>query len=215
MLTQRRLEGLQKWLYENLCKGRKLKAPAEDGDLKVFEWVEPQVFIDYYPTEPTADGGMDYVAPSILIMQHPSRIKFTEEERFDRYAGIHRPQEFGQSLAVTLLFSVYEQGTRLQGFIPKLRQGEFDPDLLRESTREGLFTLTGWMDEAMRKMLALGHIPGTDLIINRKLEDGSYGLYSDSHYVVDKRPSYLGMINMEFTCFAEEVPYGEILDCLL
>ncbi len=215
MTTHQRLEGLKNWCEKELCRGRLMKAPADDGDLKKWAWVEPKCFINYYPVLTPSDFSEFYVAPSILICQGLGRIKFTEEEKYDQYRSISRPQELGQSLPVTLIFSVYDQGTRLPGFIPQLREGNFDEDLIVEGTQAGMETLNRWMDEAMRKLIGQGHVPGTDLFLNRKIEDGCYGPLQEAHYVKDMRPSYIGLIQAEYNCYAEEEPSEEILRCLL
>jgi len=215
MTTERRLRGLQNWLRAELCAGRKMKAPAGHGDLSRWEWVEPDVFIDFYPERDARGETAEFVSPSILVMHGASRMKFAEEQRFDQYRNIHRPQEMGQSLAVSLLFAVYEQGTRLPGLIPDLREtGKLDMARLLPGTEEGIYTLSGWMDEAIRKLLGLGHVPGTDLFIDRRVEDGAYSPLMDSNYIIDKRPVYLGFINLEFNCYAAETPVREIMDCL-
>ena len=80
---------------------------------------EPRCYIAYYPAMPDESGLITEaltLAPSILILPNVGKLKEVEEKRFDRYSGVHRPQELGQTLAVQLLFCVYEPGIRLPGF---------------------------------------------------------------------------------------------------
>ena len=60
------------------------------------------------------------ICPGILIMPNQAYAKYTEEKRFDRYSNIRRPQEMGQHLSVSILFSVYEPGIRLPGFVTSI-----------------------------------------------------------------------------------------------
>lgn len=202
MRTRNRLKGLQKWMMENLCQGREMKAPAPDMDIRKIVRQEPNVYIAWYPTRPNANPQYQddtvNVCPGILIMPAASKVKDMVEQRFDRYNNVHRPKEMGQTLSVSILFSVYEPGIRLPGFIDDPK----DPKLLLEGTEEGLFTLTDWMDEFMEKLLGVKNIPGTDLSFNES--SGAYSLYTDQSFVVDKRPIYYGIINVEFNCYASE-----------
>lgn len=202
MRTRKRLKGLQEWMQQNLCAGRMMKAPAPNMDITKIAKQEPQVYVAWFPSRLDAaalhNNPAQNVCPSILIMPSASKMKDMEEKRFDRYNNVHRPKELGQTLSVSILFSVYEPGIRLPGFIDDPK----DQTKILEGTEEGLFTLTDWMDECMEKMLAVQFIPGTDLYLN---EAGAvYSLYTDQSYVVDKRPIYYGFINVEFGCYASD-----------
>ncbi|MBR0408654.1 MAG: hypothetical protein IJI53_11500, partial [Clostridia bacterium] len=130
--------------------------------------------------------------------------KYMEEKRFDRYNNIHRPQEMGQHLAVSILFSVYEPGVRLPGFIDTVgEKGQgLDPSLILEGTEQGLFTLMNWMDDCMEKLLGQKMIPKTDLFVQE--DTVTYSLYTDQSYVVDRRPIYYGFVNVVFGCHVNE-----------
>ena len=228
MRTRERLTGLKAWISKELCAGREMKAPAPDMDIAEIIYREPQCFLAWTPQrfdEKTGQAVDDYMTscPSILIMPNASKAKAMEEKRFDRYSGIHRPKEMGQTLAVSMLLSVYEPGIREIGFADTAqRQDDIDMEdypackekrgidirLLREGTEEGLFTLTDWMDECKEKLLAVNSIPGTDLFV----DDDSmiYSLYSDQSFVVDKRPIYYGFVNVEFSCHADIARNSEI-----
>lgn len=201
MRTRKRLEGLKKWFEVNLCAGREMKAPAPDMDVTKIIRQEPEVYIAWYPGRPDTVGYVNpykNVCPGILLMPASGKAKEMEEKRFDRYNNVSRPQSLGQSLSMSILFSVYEAGIRLPGFIDNPQ----DQTKILEGTEEGLFTLTDWMDECMEKMLAVKFIPETDLYL--KEASMQYGLYSDQNYVVDKRPIFYGFINCEFGCYADE-----------
>ncbi len=204
MRTRKRLKGLQKWMRENMCQGREMKAPAPNMDIRKIVRQEPDVYLAWYPSRPSEHSRFEQeaqnVCPGILIMPAASKVKDMEEKRFDRYNNVHRPQELGQTLSVSILFSVYEPGIRLPGFI----DDPTDQSKILEGTEEGLFTLTDWMDECMEKLLGVKFIPGTDLYLNEV--NMAYSLYTDQSFVVDKRPIYYGFINVEFGCHASEGP---------
>lgn len=204
MRTRARLLGIKEWATNELCKGRNMKTPGQDiADIKR---QEPRCYLAWEPSRPDITGQMQQdansVCPGILIMPNTSKVKYMEEKRFDRYNDVHRPKDLGQTLAISMLFSVYEPGIRLPGFVDSVEAGELDMSLFREGTEEGLFTLTDWLDDAREKLLAMKHIPGTDLFVNE--ESAYYSMYTDQSYVVDKRPIYYGFINLEFGCYADQ-----------
>lgn len=204
MRTSQRLRKLKEWITRELCTGRQMKAPAPDNDITRIVMQEPRCYLAWLPARYDTsgriqlDGGFN-VCPGILIMPKSSHAKYVEEQRFDRYNHISRPQEMGQQLSVDMLFSVYEPGVRLPGFG---EGGKVDMDLLSEGTEEGLFTLTNWMDDLMEKLLGQKFIPGTDLFVNQSTM--VYSLYTDQNYVVDKRPIYYGFVTLDFYGYAEE-----------
>lgn len=209
MRTTERLKKLKEWTFENVCRGKRLKAPARDGDITKTERVEPRVFLGFAPSRPdlTRMGEADPMncAPSIIILPASSFAKNMEEQRFDRYSGIKRPKEMGQQLAAHIIFTVYEDGVKLPGFIEKIEEtGKLDVRLIREGTEEGLFTLLNWMDDFMEALLGAKSIPGTDLIVNEA--STVYGLRADQRYIVDKRPLYYGQVDVMFNCYADEKP---------
>lgn len=197
MRTRERLEGLKNWLEANLCAGREMKAPGET--VQDLQLAEPRVFLGWTPGRPDETGELrpDPVsaAPGILVMPGPSRGKLMEDKRFDRYNGVKRPQDLGQSLAVSILLTVYEPGIRLPGFV-----GSGTLDKLREGTEAGLFALYDWIDDLVSALLTVRSIPGTDLMVDE--ESILYSPYTDQSYVVDKRPLYYGFVNVEFGCYA-------------
>ena len=194
MRTTERLTKLADWTYKTVCQGRQMKTPAPGLDVTKIVRQEPKVFIGYYPTRPDqtilADDDVLNTAPSILLMPTQSYVKYMEEQRFDRYNGVHRPKELGQALSIQALFSVYEDGVRLPGFIDKAEQGTIDLTLLGQ------------------KM-----IPHTDLFVNES--SMTYSPWTDQKYLNDKRSLYLGFVNVTFQCYAEEKPnpdYQKYLD---
>lgn len=218
MRTTERLRKLKQWLGQELCEGREMKAPGPKMDYGQIVRKKPSCYIGWAPSR--LDKGQfqteaETICPGLLIMPKKAFTKYTEEKRFDRYSNIHRPQEMGQHLAVDILFSVYEPGTRLPGFIDSIKEtGEgADMSLLLEATEQGLFTLFNWMDDAQEKLLGQKMIPGTDLAVEE--DSVTYSLYTDQNYVVDRRPIYYGFVSVDFLCYANEGAnndYEKLLD---
>lgn len=213
MRTTERLDRLAEWTYEKVCKGRTMKSPASGMDFTKIEKVEPHVYVGFFPMRPEemqwAIPNELYTTPSILIMPTHSLVKNQKEERFDRYSGISRPQELGQELNCQVLFSVFEDGVRMPGFITKAEAGgEYDLTLVREGTRDGLYTLLNWIDDFKAALLGEKMIPKTDLFL--KEAEMTYGLYADQKYITDKRPLYYGYVNVSFQCYADETQNKDI-----
>lgn len=207
MRTSERLRKLKAWVEKELCEGREMKTPSPDNDITVIQRQKPVCYLAWQPTRPDQSGQLYIdpinVCPGILIMPKSAYAKYVEEKRFDRYNNVHRPQELGQNLSVDILFSVYEPGVRLPGFIDSVdsEQG-LDMSLFVEGTEQGLFTLTDWMDDCRQKLLEQKFIPGTDLFVNEA--SMIYSLYTDQSFVVDKRPIYYGFVTVNFNCYADE-----------
>lgn len=208
MRTSERLRYLKAFLYENLCQGRQMKAPAPQMKIDQIVNQEPKVFLAWAPARMDQSGILHEdtasVVPGIILMPNQSYAKNMEEKRFDRYNNVHRPPEMGQQLSVSVLFGVYEPGIRLPGFSEnaEARGKGLDMTRILEGTEEGLFTLTNWMDDCMTLLLGQKMIPHTDLVLDEATV--TYSLYTDQSYVVDKRPIYYGFINATFQCYAEE-----------
>lgn len=207
MRTSERLRKLKQWIEKELCEGRIMKTPPQDMDITKIVRQKPQCFLAWQPTRPDETGVLRVdpinVCPGILVMPRASNAKYVEEKRFDRYNDVHRPQELGQTLAVDILFSVYEPGVRLPGFIDSAEsENGLDMSLFIEGTEQGLFTLTDWMDDCIEKLLGQKFIPKTDLFVNEATM--AYSLYTDQSFVVDKRPLYYGFVTVTFNCYAEE-----------
>ena len=208
MRFSERFTGLKNWTIKELCKGREMKAPAEDMDIGKIKRQEPTCYLGWAPARMDKTGRLKEIplstVPGILIMPNQTYAKYMEEKRFDRYNNIHRPQEMGQHLAVSILFGVYEPGVRLPGFIDTVGdkgQG-LDPSLIVEGREQGFLTLMNWMDDCMSKLLGQKEIPKTDLFVQE--DTVTYSLYTDQNYVVDKRPIYYGFVNVVFGCHANE-----------
>lgn len=218
MRTRERLCALEKWVYENLCRGREMKAPGENFDITQIRRQEPCVYIGWQPMHPDESGmlqsGSPWVCPGITIMPAPSYAKRVEEKRFDRYNGVARPKELGQTLCVDMLFAVYEPGIRLPGFIESADDPNgLDMTRLVEGTRSGIFTLYDWMDDCISKLLADMYIPHSDLFLHEEQLVSS--LYTDQSFVVDKRPIYYGFVKAEFGCYADDRSSSSIEKLLL
>lgn len=208
MRTEQRLRGLRKWVEKNLCAGRIMKFPGPNMSLKEVVKGEPNCFIGWAPTRMDSTGNLKEdiftAASSITIMPNQSYAKYMEEKRFDRYNNVHRPSDLGSHLAITMLFSVYEPGIRLPGFIDSMdeRGKGLDMSLIKEATEEGVFTLFNWMDDCKEALLRDKSIEGTDLFVDE--ETITYSFYTDQNYVVDRRPMYYGFVNVNFGGYADE-----------
>lgn len=204
MRTSERLRFLKKWIEENLCEGRIMKAPAPNMDMAQFVTQQPRCYLGWQPMRPDTTGMMQAdpinVCPGILVLPKASVAKYVAEKRFDRNNKIFRPQELGQTLSVDMLFSVYEPGVRLPGFVQA--DGSLDLDRLTEGTEQGLYTLMDWMDDCIQELLGQKFIPHTDLFVDESTL--AYSLYSEQNYVADKRPIYYGFVTVTFFCYAEE-----------
>lgn len=212
MKTWERLRKMRDFLYEELCVGREYKAPVPSGSptygpiVTDFTMAEPRVFIGWQPMKPNEPGRVFpedpwSVCPAITIMPGPSPARYVEEHRFDRYNKIYRTQDMGQSLCVTMLFSIYEPGIRLPGLVEAMEKGDKDAwAFIKDGTEEGCQTLTDWMDDAVALILRERTIPETDLT----LEDDNmvYSFYTDQNFIVDKRPLYYGYVNVEWKGYA-------------
>ena len=212
MRTYDRLEALKSFLHKHLCAGREMKTPGADYTITSMTKQEPRCYIAYYPAMPDESGLITEaltLAPSILILSNVGKLKEVEEKRFDRYSGVHRPQELGQTLAVQLLFCVYEPGIRLPGFAESEQSEKgLDMTLLREGTQQGVKTIFGWMDDCKELLLARQLIPGTDLFLHEA--ECNYGPYTDQNFIVDKRPLYYGVMNVVFGCYADDGRNSEL-----
>ena len=214
MRFSERLTGLKNWAIKELCEGRSMKAPAENMDIGVIKRQEPTCYLGWAPMRLDKAGNLKAVPissiPGILIMPNQTYAKYMEEKRFDRYNDIHRPQDMGQHLAVTILFSVYEPGIRLEGFVDSMGENGQGLDVTKfvEGTEQGLMTLMNWMDDCMSKLLGQKMIPKTDLFVQE--DTVTYSLYTDQDYVTDRRPIFYGFVNVVFGCHVNEENNEEI-----
>ncbi len=218
MRTSTRLKAMQKWVFKELCEGRKMKTPAPDGDITQIVKQEPQVFVGWMPmrSDKTVYSRDDFpnVVPSITLMPAPSYVRHMEEHRFDRYDHINRMNELSQQLTVQVLFQIYEDGVRLPGFVGKAKSGQgMDMSLIQEGSLEGLSTLEDWISEFKYKLLGERTIPGTDMFLDE--ESATYALFSDEKYIADLRPIFVGMVNVTFYCFTERKVNDKIRKLLL
>lgn len=220
MRTTERMRKFAAWIDAECCQGRLLKAPAPDRDITQSIRKKPEVYTIYAPAR---NDGMQYaeealrVCPGIILMLDASYVKNMEEQRFDRYSGIHRPARLGQTLAFQCLFSVYEDGVRMQGYDSGMAEetgGEhLDASLILEPTHEGVTTLFNWMDDFKDKLVAQKGIPGTDLFLNEATV--TYSLYQSQQYVQDRRPIYYGFVNGVFNCHADEKGFNPDIRAIL
>lgn len=207
MRMTERLTRLKEWVTAELCEGREMKAPGKQMNIADVQRQTPKCYLAWGPSRMDKTGQIYddsiSVVPGIVIMPNQAYAKYMEEKRFDRYNNIHRPQELGQHLSVSILFCVYEPGTRLPGFANLAgSQGQgIDMTLIEEGTEEGLFVLMNWMDDCMEKLIGQKMIPHTDLFVEESTM--TYSLYTDQEYVVDRRPLYYGFINVSFGCYAD------------
>lgn len=217
MRTEERLRKLCNWTYETVCKGRQMKTPAPNMDIRKIVRQEPKVFLSYAPMRPDESNlmGADIdplnVSPGIIIAPSFGYWKYMEEQRFDRYNNVHRPKEMGQSLSCQVLFFVYEDGVRLPGFVESANDGAYDMSLIGEGTQEGFLTLMNWMDDFRDALLSQKSIPDTDMFLNEA--EATYAPYSDQKFIADRRPAYIGISSITFQCHADE--YNEEVNRML
>lgn len=221
MRTRQRMLGLKNWITKELCEGRVMKAPAPNMNIGEIARQEPKCYLGWAPSRLDQTGRImeEYpvsVCPGIIVMPNQAYAMYMEEKRFDRYNKVHRPIQLGQHFAASILFSVYEPGIRLPGFIDSVgEKGQgLDMSLIVEGTEEGLLTLMDWMDDCKEALLRDMSIPGTDLFLDKNDDAMTYSLYTDQSYVVDRRPIYYGFINVDFSCYVETGANSTINDLL-
>lgn len=220
MRTATRLLKLRDWTYKQVCRGRRMKVPPPGYNITQWnEPAEPSVFIGYAPSRPDETGTLVkpdplFVAPAITLMLDSSMAAYMEDKRFDRYNNVHRPKVYGQQMNIQALFSVYEDGIRMPGFIDRVESDseDFDMSLIKEGTEEGYFTLLNWMDDFKRALLEAQYIPGTDMLVNE--ESIVYTMREDQKYMTDNRPMYNGFVNVQFYCYVEHGQNPELQDIL-
>lgn len=209
-----RLRGIKAWAYHELCEGRVMKAPAPNQDIATIRRQEPGCWLGWAPARMDKTGQLQEIpystVPGIVILPNQAYGAYVQEKRFDRYNNVNRPKDMGQQVSVTMLFSVYEPGIRLEGFIDSAGPGGAGLDMTKimEGTEEGLMTLMSWMDDCMEKLIGQRTIPGTDLSVDQ--ESVVYSLYSDQQFVADRRPIYYGYVNCVFNAHVEEVTNEDI-----
>ena len=214
-----RFRGLKDWTIKELCEGREMKVPAENMDIGVIRRAQPNCFLGWAPARVDATGRLTEIpnitVPGIIIMPNQQYAKYMEERRFDRYNNVHSPQEMGQRLGVSILFGIYEPGIRLPGFKESVGENGsgMDLSLIQEATEEGFYTIMGWMDDCVEKLLGAKNIPHTDL--NVWEETVTYSLYVDQEYVKDLRPLYYGFVNCVFGCYATEARNPKLDELLM
>jgi len=221
MRTAERLVTLQEWTYNACCKGRKMKTPPPNQDItKYLDKREPSIFLNFMPMRAEQDRSIagvnpPSVAPSITLLLDNSMGKYMEDKRFDTYNKVHRQKVFGQQFNVQALFSVYEDGVRQPGFIDRVEANpeDFDMSLIREGTREGLFTLLNWMDDYRDALIATKVIPNSDMYVNE--ESIIYTLREDQKYPSDNRPMFYGVVNVSFNCYSEHQAINEEIRSIL
>lgn len=206
MRMTERLTGLKSWVERELCKGRMMKAPASNMNIGEIVKQEPRCYLAWAPARMDSTGRVREdpvsVCPGIIIMPRQAYAKYTEEKRFDRFNNVHRPVDMGQHLSVDILFSVYEPGVRLPGFVASMDEkgSGLDMSLIQEGTEQGFLTLMNWMDDCMTKLLGQMIIPGTDLFVEETTM--TYSMYTDQQYVTDRRPIYYGFVTLSFECYS-------------
>ena len=212
MTTNERHEALRKWVHETICKGRQMKTPGDDD--RDVQWKEPDTYVGYYPMTNTdeaqsAEKLYESVSPSILIIPTIGYAKNMEEERFDRYSGIHRPESMGKTMPIQFLFTVYDPGTRN----PPAFDSE-GKEIWRKLDGEGqgMRALFDWMDDLERHLLGARHIPGTDMYVAER--SITSGLRTEQGAVTDSRPTFIGMLNCVFGAVALEKQNEELDEIL-
>ena len=183
MTTIERLNTLETFVYERLCKGRRMKGRGAD-DLEI-QYGEPRTFIGLYPERMM--GGFPYsVTPGILITLTGGHAKNMQEMRFDRYNSVMRNKDLGKTMRVQFLLTVYDPGVRKPGAPVPEREGE------------GLATLWTWIDELEAELLGAQNIG--DLFVWDESIDS--GMLTEQNAIKDTRPVYMGVLNCIFGTLA-------------
>lgn len=195
MTNSERMKALQKWVFAQVCQGKSMKTPSDDDMTPAT--AEPKCFIGNYPQRLTENESQYNVAPSIVLVNGLSRGKEMDEARFDRYAGIKRPQELGATLAVQFVCVTYDPGNRNED-----AQESGSPDDVTYDADEGYLTLLDWLEEIERALLGVKAIPETDLFVWESSVKWSPLMVQDS--VADRRPLYYGYVTCEFGHYANE-----------
>ena len=213
MKTAFRLLKMKDWFQKELCAGRQYKTPSPSQDITDVSTAEPRVYLGWQPIWSAMQAEANTpqyvlnndpfsVCPAITIMPGTMPINNVPEKRFDAYRKIMRPRQMGSSLAVTILFSIYNPGIRLPGFAASLKSGQgLDKSLMLDATEEGLLDLLNWMDDAAELMLRERIIPGTALVLDE--ETGVRSLFTDQNYIVDRRPIFYGFIVADYKGHAD------------
>ena len=115
MTTRQRLEALEKWAEERLCRGREYKSPDPDGDITRVKLTEPKVYLGWFPgrgprTEDWEEAPNE--APGILIAPGTTCGQKVEVRRFDENSRVRRPPELGQTVQISMMFCIYEPGSK-------------------------------------------------------------------------------------------------------
>ena len=217
MRMTERLRGLKAWAVRELCEGRMMKAPSPNQDIAVITRQEPGCWLGWAPARLDRTGQLQEIpfstVPGIVILPNQAYAAYMMEKRGDRQS-MERPKAMGQQVSVTMLFSVYEPGVRLEGFTDSAdpHGAGLDVTKVMEGTEEGLMTLMNWMDDCMDALLGAQVIPGTDLAVDP--ESVVYSLYTDQQFVVDRRPIYYGYVNAIFNTYVNEC-INEDIEALL
>jgi hypothetical protein len=189
-----RLTGIKKWLYENACKGRTMKAEGE-RDLEII-YREPLAKLLLF-TDEAGLPAAEYGAPAILVLMKESGMRDTEK-RFDQYNHMKRPKVMGGMLSVQFVFVTYDPGHRTEKSQAEQKNEEIEPN-----EEEAYIAALEWAEETMNKLISLGMVPGTDLTVSE--EDARCGPLMQYGVLVDRRPLYYAVVECVFGCKVQKI----------
>lgn len=200
MTIAQRLRGLQKWLYVNACKGRKMKAMGKN-DLDIV-YREPYVKLLLFTDAEAVPEVPKQGAPCILILVKESGMR-DMEQRFDRYKGINRPKPMAGMLSFQLVFVTYDPGHRTE----KSQADQTYADVF-SNEEEAYLAVLDWAEETMNSLIELGSVPGTDLMIDPV--DIRCGPMMQYGVLLDRRPLYYGVVDGVFGCQARMISNQQV-----
>lgn len=194
MTIGQRLRGLKKWLNENACQGREMKAQCKDDLVVVYRepYVKLLLFTDAEGV-PEAEQG----APCILILMKESGTR-DMEQRFDRYNDLKRPKLMAGMLSIQLVFVTYDPGHRTEE-----SQENQKYDEIQANEEEAYLAVLDWAEETMNKLIEMGTVPGTDLMVSET--DLRCGPMMQYGTLLDRRPLYYAVVEGVFGCMARKI----------
>lgn len=185
-----RMRAFRQWVYENCCKGRKMKTPVVRGRDVDIAWSEPRCFGgDFYPYRVLDRKNPYSIAPSILVTRISHAPHAETMQYLDSRQKVSRPKELGNTITLNLIHTIYEPGERTQDGT------DGDPHevfLTDEDMDMGSLILGQWMDDTAAALASALSVAG--MTVNK--ESILIEPLIENEAVSDRRPLYLGMVQV-------------------